>query len=124
MPNPNAVVSTAIRLDPPLDRPIPDALSAEGGLWVELEGARRLRLDPGDSRAGGFAQVLDGLRRQNLPVYVEFDPDTSAVTRLRIPYVSAVLGVRIVDRGVFDVVLATSHARHLLRELGGLRGAA
>lgn len=116
MPNPNAVVSTVIRLDLPVDRPLVDALRAEDGLWVELEGARRLRLDPGDSRSGGFAQVLDGLRRQNLPVYVEFDPDTSAVTGMRIPYVSPVLGIRLVDRGVVDVVLATSHARHFLRE--------
>jgi hypothetical protein len=116
MRNPNAVVSSLIRLDPPLDRPVEELLRAEEGLWVELEGAPRLRLDPGDSRSGGFAQVLDGLRRENLPVYVEFDPETSAVTAVRIPYVSPVLGIRAVDRGVFDVVLATSHARHLLRE--------
>jgi hypothetical protein len=116
MPNPNAVVSMVIRLDPPLDRPPAEAVRAEGGLWVELEEERRLRLDPEDARSGGFAQVLDGLRQQNLPAYVEFDPDTSAVTGVRIPYVSPVLGIRVVDRGVFDVVLATSHARHLLRE--------
>jgi hypothetical protein len=118
MPNPNAVVSRVIRLDPPLDRPVDDVLRAEGGLWVELDGERRLRLDPQDSRSSGFAQVFDGLRRQNLPGYIEFDPDTSAVTGIRIPYLSPVLGIRTVDRGVFDVVLANSHARHFLRAGG------
>jgi Glutaminase len=116
MPKSNAVLSTTIRLDPPLDRPVDEALRTEGGQWVELEGERRLRLDPEDSRSGGFAQVLDGLRKQQLPVYVEFDAATSAVTLVRVPYVSPVVGLRTVDRGVFDVVLALSHARHVLRE--------
>jgi hypothetical protein len=103
-------------LDPPLDRPVDERLRAAGGRSVELEGGRRVRLDPTDSRSGGFAQVLDGLRRQQVPVYLELDPDTSAVQHVRVPHVSAVLAVRIVDRGVLDVVLATSHARHFLRE--------
>ena len=83
---------------------------------MELEGAPRLRLNPEDSRSGGFAEVLDGLRRQGVPAYVEFEPRTAAVTGIRIPYMSPVVGIRVVDRGVFDVVLATSHSRHLLRE--------
>jgi hypothetical protein len=116
MPNPNAVLARVIRFEPPLDRPPADVLRSEGGLWIEFEDAPRLRLDPEDSRSPGFAQVLDGLRQQKLPAYVEFDSDTDTVTGLRIPYVSPVLGVRVVDRGVLDVVLATSHARHLLRE--------
>jgi hypothetical protein len=116
MPRANTVVSTVLRLDPLLDRSPAEALRAEGGLWVELERGPRLRLDPEDSRAGGFAQVLDGLRQQKLLVYVEFDPDRSVVTGVRIPHVSPVLGLRVVDRGVLDVVLATSHARHFLRE--------
>jgi hypothetical protein len=79
MPNPNAIVSTTIRLQPPLDRPAAERLRDEGGLSVELEGERRVRLDPHDSRSAGFAQVLDGLSRQRLPVYVEVDPATSAI---------------------------------------------
>jgi hypothetical protein len=116
MPNPNAVISTVIRFQPPLDRPVADALASEGGLSVELEDGRRVRLDPTDPRSEGFAQVLDGLRRQNMPVYLEFDPESSAVTALRVPVVSPVMGIRVIDRGVLDVVLAESHARHLLRE--------
>jgi hypothetical protein len=116
MPKQNAVLSTSIRFDPPLEGPVEEALRAEGGQWVEFDEGRRVRLDPEDSRSPGFAQVLDGLRRQGLPVYVEFDPDTSAIALVRVPYVSPVVGIRIVDRGVFDVVLAISHARHVLRE--------
>ena len=101
MANPNAVLATAFSLDGP---------------WLEVEGDRRLRLDPEDPKAGGFAQILEAQQRQQRPVYVEFDPETSAVTGLRVPYVSPVLGIRFVDRGVFDVVLALSHARHVLRE--------
>jgi Glutaminase len=116
MANPNAVLATVFRLDPPLDRPAAEAVRSASGLWVEVEGERRLRLDPEDPKAGGFAQVIEGLRQQQLPAYLEFDPATSSVTGIRVPYVSPVLGIRFVDRGVFDVVLATSHARHVLRE--------
>ncbi len=116
MPKPNAIVSTVIRLELPSDRPLAEAMRADDGLWVGLEGEQRVRLDPDDERSGGFAQVLDGLRRQGLPVYLEFDPDTSAVTALRVPHVSPVIAVQRIDRGVLDVVLANSHARHFLRE--------
>lgn len=76
MPNPNAIVSTTIRLDPPLDRAPTEVLRAEGGLSVELEGGRRLRLDPANERSPGYAQILDGLSKQRLPVYLEIDPAT------------------------------------------------
>jgi hypothetical protein len=115
MPNPNAIVSTTIRLQPPLDRPAAEQLRDEGGLAVELEGERRVRLDPDDPRSAGFAQVLDGLSRQRLPVYVEVDPGTSAITRLLIPLVVRVAGVRPADAGALDVELVPSHARHVLQ---------
>jgi hypothetical protein len=114
VPRPNAVLSMAVRLDPPLDRPAAEALRAEGGLAVGLDGGRRLRLDPRDPRSAGFAQVLDGLQRQDLPGYLEFDPGTSAVTHVRTPHVSEVLAVQPVAAGVLEVMLADS--RHVLRE--------
>ncbi len=116
MANPNAVLATVYRLDPPLEGPAGEALRAASGLWVEVEGQRRLRLDPEDSRAAGFAEVIDGLRRNRLPAYIEFEPEAFTVTGVRVPYVSPVLGIRTVARGVLDVVLAISHARHVLRE--------
>jgi hypothetical protein len=116
MPNPNAIVSTSFRLDPPLDRAPAEQLRREGGISVELEG-RRVRLDPADERSVGFAQILDGLSKLNLPVYVEVDPATEAVTRLLVPTVGRVVGVGSGEQAL-DVELDTSHARHTLR-LGG-----
>ena len=116
MRNPNAVVSSEIRLDPPLDRPPDELLRAADGIAVELEGGRRLRLDPDDPRSAGFAQVLHGLSQQHRPVYVEFDPDTSAISRLLIPHVARVVGIRLIDPGVLAVELDRSHARHVLRQ--------
>ncbi|HEY8224977.1 MAG TPA: protein-glutamine glutaminase family protein [Pyrinomonadaceae bacterium] len=115
MPNPNAIVSSVIRFEPPLDRPPAEMLRADRGLSVELEGERRVRLDPADPRSAGFAQILDGLRKQRLPVYVEVDPATSAITRLLIPHVTRVAGIRPIDVGVLGVQLDLSHGRHVLR---------
>jgi Glutaminase len=115
MPNPNAIVSSVIRFEPPLDRPPAEMLRADRGLSVELEGGRRVRLDPADPRSAGFAQILDGLRKQRLPVYVEVDPATSAITRLLIPHVARVVGIRPIDVGVLGVQLDLSHGRHVLR---------
>jgi Glutaminase len=115
MPNPNAVLSTTIRLEPPLDRPPIELLRAEGGLSVQLEGERRVRLDPADPRSAGFAQILDGLRKQRLPVYLEIDPATSAITRLLIPHVARVVGISSTDEGTLNVELVPSHARHVLQ---------
>ena len=85
MPNPNAVVSREIRFVPPLDRPAAEMLRVERGLTVELEGERRVRLDGDHPLSVGFVQVLDGLSRQRLPVYMEIDPATSAITRFAFP---------------------------------------
>jgi hypothetical protein len=115
MPNPNAVVSTITRIDPPLDRPAVELLRSDRGVSVELQDGRRARLDPANPRSAGFAQILDGLSRQRLPVYLEIDPATSFVTRLLIPHVARVVNVRPMDDGGFEVELEPSHARHLLR---------
>jgi hypothetical protein len=116
MPNPNAIVSTVIRFTPRLERPPEEMLKAEGGLTIELEGGRQVRLDPENPKSAGFAQVLDGLSKENLPVYVEIEPDTSNITRILIPYITRVHGIDLLDKGVFRVDLEMSHARHLLRE--------
>jgi hypothetical protein len=115
MPNPNAIVSTVIRFEPPLDRSAAEMLRGERGLSVELANGRRLALDPKNSRSVGFVQILDGLRQQRLPVYLEVDPATSAITRLLIPHVTRVISIRPIDDGVLSVELDASHARHVLR---------
>jgi hypothetical protein len=112
MPNPNAIISTSIRLEPPLDRSPDEMLRSEGGLSVDLEG-RRVRLDPEDPRSAGFAQVLDGLSKLGRPVYVEIDPARETVTRVLVPIVGRVVSVSSA-KDALDVELDASHARHVL----------
>jgi hypothetical protein len=113
MLNPNAIVSSTVRLHPPLDRAPEELLRSEGGISVELEGERRVRLDPSDVRAPGFVQVLDGLSKQGMPVYVEIDPTNEVITRLLVPHVARVVSLRS-GQDVLDVELEPSHARHKL----------
>jgi hypothetical protein len=74
-----------------------------------------VRLDPANERSAGFAQILDGLSKLRLPVYLEIDPATNAVTRILVPHVARVIGVTPADQGRLDVELDASHARHVLR---------
>jgi len=113
MPNPNAIISTTIRLEPPLDRAPDELLRIEGGVSVQLED-RRVRLDPENPRSAGFAQVLDGLSKLGMPVYVEIDPATNVATRVLVPTVGRIVSVNAADDDL-DVELDTSHARHVLR---------
>jgi hypothetical protein len=115
MPNENAVVSMTVRFEPPVEALTDEVVRSEPGLAIVLDDERRATLDPADARSPGFAQVLDGLHRRELPVYVEIDPETSAITRLLIPHVTRVLGIRPIDDGVYSVELWASHARHVLR---------
>jgi hypothetical protein len=112
---PRPVVSTVIRFEPPVDRPVSELIRAEAGLAVELEGEVRARLDPADERSTGFAQILVELSKLRLPVYLELDPETSAIVRLLIPHVTRVLGITPIDTGVFNVYIERSQARHVLR---------
>ncbi len=114
MPNPNAIVSTVTRIEPALDRPAAELLRAERGLSVELRDGRRLRLDPGDPRSAGFAQILDAISKQRLPVYLEIDPATSTIARLLIPYIARVANMRAAEEGL-EVALEPSQARHVLQ---------
>jgi hypothetical protein len=113
MPNPNALVSSTIRLEPPLERAPAEMLRAEPGLSVVLDDGRRARLDPDNPRSAGWAQLLDGLSRQRLPVYLEVDPETSAITRLEIPLITRVVDLHVTGEGI-EVEVEFSHARHLL----------
>jgi hypothetical protein len=115
MPDPDAVISIVVRIDPPLDRSPAEMLRAEAGITVELEEGRRVRLDADNPQSPGFAQILDALSKQRLPVYLEVDPETSAVSRLLIPQVARVVGIRPFERDSLAVDLEPSHAVHVLR---------
>lgn len=113
MANPNAIISRSIHLAGPGTR-------AEGrmvgpqGLEVELDGGRRVRLDPRNTRSEGFATVLAGLAEMRHPVYVELDSETETISRLLVPKVGRVVALREVDGGI-EVQVEKSHARFLLR---------
>jgi hypothetical protein len=114
-PTHEVVVSRVTRFEPPLDRPPAELLRGERGLSVELEDGRRIPLDPQDPRSVGFVQILEGLRTQGLPVYLELDPATSGVRRLFIARVTRILHMRPIDTGVLGIELERSHGRHVLR---------
>ena len=115
MPKPNAIVSSVIRFEHPLDRPPAELLRARRDLSVELEGGRKVRLVADDPRAAGFAAILNELSKLGLPVYLETDPATSVVTLLLIPLVTRVISIRSIDSEMLGVELERSHARHILR---------
>jgi hypothetical protein len=116
MPNPNAIVTTRIRFDPPLEgRDIREAVTAEGGLTVDVGGDRRIRLDPSNERSVGFATVLSQLAGMGVPAYLELDPGAGTIERLLIPTVGRVLSVRGAAGGGVEVTLDRSHARHFVR---------
>jgi hypothetical protein len=110
MVNPNAIVSHYVRLVQAGDEGI---AARGGGGEFELEGGRRVRLDPENPRSKGLAQVLAGLAELRHPVYLEVDEATGAVSRLLVPKTGLVDSVREVDGGL-EVLLDKSHARHLL----------
>jgi hypothetical protein len=115
MKNPNAIVSTIIRFDTPIKGSPAQMLRERSDLSVELEGGRRVRFNANDPRSGGFIQILDGLSKQRLPVYVEIDPATSNITKLLIPHVTRIAGFRVTDdRTALEVTLEFSHGRHFL----------
>lgn len=115
MLNPNALVAVVLRLQPSLEGAPVEVLRIEGGVSIELEGGRRARLDPANHHSAGYMQVLEGLRKLASPVYLELDPTTSFVTRLLIPYVARVVGVRASKEGGLEVELVPSHAVHFLQ---------
>jgi hypothetical protein len=114
MANPAAIVSRSIRIEPASSSET-DGISAAGaGFVAVLDDGRRVRLDPDNPRSRGFGEVLAQLERLQLPVYLETDPATEAVTRIEMPNVGRLRCLREVEGGL-EVELDSSHARFLLR---------
>jgi hypothetical protein len=114
MPNPNAILSSRIRLDVSPERAAQELRGAEGGIAVELDEGRLARLDPADPKTPARARILEGLGRIGHPAYLELDPETATVTRLLIPHVARVVALR-EDQAGYEFDLDLSHARHKLR---------
>jgi Glutaminase len=115
MPNPNVEVSIVAGFVPPLDRPPEVLLRAEGGLAVELEGGRRVGLDPGDPRSAGLAQFLDDLGKARRAVCLEVDPETAYPSRWFVPQVMQVVAVGPEEDDALRVELMPSDGPHFLR---------
>jgi hypothetical protein len=116
MPNPNAIVGTIVRFEPPLDRPAAEVLrDSKRGLTIEFEDGRRARIDPDDRRAVGYAEILEDLRARGRPAYVDVDPRTGAIIRLQIPRVTHVLGLTPDPSGDLIIEILYSHGAHILR---------
>ena len=99
MPNPNAIVSSVLRIE---------------GNTVHLGNDRSVRIDLERPGMRGYLSVLDGVRKLRTPVYLEVDPGTTNITRLLIPHVSHVSSVRLVDDGL-EIMLDNSHGIHHLK---------
>ena len=81
---------------------------------VRLDSGRSARLTAAEPRAPAWLSVLNDLRSAGLPVYVEIDPETDALTEVLVPLRVTVESIRSSDDGV-EVELLISHARHYLR---------
>lgn len=114
MPERSVIVSSIVSIEPSFDRSFEEVLSSARGLTVHLEGEQEARLEPEDPRAAGFARILTALQEQKRPVYLETDPETSAITRLLIPYVSRIRDIQPGRDETLIVELELSHAVHVL----------
>jgi hypothetical protein len=114
-PSVNSYVATVESFDPPVERAVAETLRANQSLTVVLGDGNRVDLSADDPRSVGYAQVLDAMRVQRRPVYIEIDPETSRIARMFIPHVAQVVQVRRDSDGSVRVELSPSHAVHTLR---------
>ena len=120
MPNPNAIVDTIVRVEPPLDKPPAEVLGeSERGVTFEFPDGRRARLDRSDERAPALAGILEELRRRGKPVYIEVDPQTGVITRIQIPKVTHVEAMYANASGDVVIDIPLSHGSHVLRRQSG-----
>jgi len=115
MPNPNAEVSIVRRFDLPAGRSAAEELRAARRVDVDLATGRRTYLDPADRHSITYSRILETLSQYRRPVYLEIDPETSAIKLLLIPYITTVQSIEPLEQERLAVWLARSHARHVLR---------
>lgn len=109
MLEPNAIVSTSVRIDPPAG-PGQDGAKVS----VELDQGRRVYLDPSNPKSAALEKILGDLATIEHPVCLQIDPETSAVARLFIPHVARVTAIRPAEIG-YSVELEGSPAPHFLK---------
>jgi hypothetical protein len=102
MANPNAVFGTIAEL------------SREAAAVV-LEGGRDVRFDRTDRRVTAFLNVLEDLQRRKMPVYIELDPGSGFITRVRLPKLVRVQRITEEADGDVSVMFEQSHERHVVK---------
>lgn len=76
-------------------------------------GERTGQLDPADARSRQWFDALSELKANDLPVYLEVDPQTGRITELLVPIVVRVGDLNDTPAGI-EVELIISQARHVL----------
>ena len=81
----NVIVEVIIRITPAVRKPTDRAFDdSPDGYLIEFRDGRTARLVRGDL-AAAMLDMLDDLREQGLPAYIEFEGDARRITQLRIP---------------------------------------
>ncbi len=110
----NVIVDIVTGITPPVERPTASALERNPeGFLIQFRGGQTARLVRG-AIAAALLDMLDDLRRDKTPAYVEVAPDGQTILRLLIPLIAKVIEVREALGGEVDVSLFPSHARHVL----------
>ena len=109
------IVGLVAKVDYGSDVHILDVDGRETPTTVHFDGGAVARLSPDDPRTPGYAQLLDELHRESLPVYAEVDHVTSFVTALQVPLVVKVRHWTRRESGDVIVDLQPSSAPHVLR---------
>ncbi len=108
------IVDVVTKITPPVEKPTDKALEANPkGFVIEFGGGETARLLAGKLSAP-ILDILDDLREQKAPAYVEITARGKAINRLLIPGIMKVEEVRESAGGEIEVVLFPSHARHTL----------
>lgn len=117
MANPKALVDGVIGLSEQ-----PESLAATPGkasslfVTVRFLGGQSGKLDMSAPRSKVWAEVLDSLRQENLPAYVEIDPVSNLITELLCPLTVHVGNITPTGEGDdVEVELIISHAKNYLR---------
>ncbi|MFW9844621.1 MAG: protein-glutamine glutaminase family protein, partial [Candidatus Thorarchaeota archaeon] len=76
-------------------------------------------LETKNPRAAHWANILEHLEKEDLPVYVEIDPETGYITQLFMPEASKVRSLEPQENGDLLVHLSPSHTHHYLRKKHG-----
>jgi hypothetical protein len=85
-----------------------------GKVTVSFKTGQTGMLDMKNPRAVHWANIIDRLKRENAPVYVEIDEETGIITNLLIPMVDKVEALATDERGDVEVRLVHSPAIRIL----------